>query len=205
MFRWPMLAALIPLVAAPAFAQPPGHDPDWPCIQRKVPELQPAAVWSGPAIEDVLATWDQDPEVRDLVDELASRRIPLQDAQERVTQFAQSLDEAGREARLTAVFAGLFRTLDTERKQVIAGIERYGRKQKDLADAIRRETVALETLEAKPDADRQAIAEKADQIMWSTRIFDERRASLSFVCEVPTLIEQRFFTLARALQAGLSG
>ena len=27
-----------------------GEDPDWPCIQRKVSEISPAQVWSGPAV-----------------------------------------------------------------------------------------------------------------------------------------------------------
>jgi hypothetical protein len=33
------------------------------------------------------------------------------------------------------------------------------------------------------------------------RLFNDRRSSLTYVCEVPTLIEQRLFTLARAIQA----
>jgi hypothetical protein len=36
-----------------------------------------------------------------------------------------------------------------------------------------------------------------------TRIFEERRKTMSFVCEVPVLIEQRLFALARAIQQSL--
>jgi hypothetical protein len=38
---------------------------------------------------------------------------------------------------------------------------------------------------------------------WDTRIFEERRKTMNFVCEVPVLIEQRLFALARAIQQSL--
>ena len=37
-------------------------------------------------------------------------------------------------------------------------------------------------------------------IDWDTRIFEERRKTISYACEVPVLIEQRLFALARAIQ-----
>ena len=52
--------------------------PDWPCVQLKVPEISIAAVWSGPPIDDVRDTWQNDPQIRDLVDRLAARRTPNQ-------------------------------------------------------------------------------------------------------------------------------
>ena len=35
---------------------------------------------------------------------------------------------------------------------------------------------------------------------WDTRIFEDRRRTISFVCEVPVLIEQRLFALGRTIQ-----
>ncbi|MBA3519719.1 MAG: hypothetical protein H0T75_19240 [Rhizobiales bacterium] len=46
-------------------------------------------------------------------------------------------------------------------------------------------------------------AELQNRLLWQTRIFNERRASLSVVCEVPTIIEQRLFELARAISREL--
>jgi hypothetical protein len=37
-----------------------------------------------------------------------------------------------------------------------------------------------------------------------TRIFQERAQSLTFVCEVPTLIEQRLYALARTIAEALN-
>ena len=30
-----------------------GEDPDWPCVQRLVPEIAPAAIWAGPPLDSV--------------------------------------------------------------------------------------------------------------------------------------------------------
>jgi hypothetical protein len=38
---------------------------------------------------------------------------------------------------------------------------------------------------------------------WDLRVFDERHQSLAYVCETPTLIEQRLFALARVIQRSL--
>jgi hypothetical protein len=40
-------------------------------------------------------------------------------------------------------------------------------------------------------------------VEWDTRIVEERRKPMNFVCEVPVLIEQWLFALARAIQQSL--
>jgi hypothetical protein len=167
---------------------------DWPCIQRKVPELSAVAVWSGPSIDEAVARWREDSHVAALVEQIAARRTPLDVATAAVAGFAEGLGPEVRAETLTLVFAGLFQTLDRERSEVIVGIERYGRKQKAMADRIRSDMARVSEL-----ADGAQAAELQNQLLWQTRIFNERRASLSFVCEVPTLIEQRLFMLARAI------
>lgn len=193
------VAVLLLAAAGPALGQPKGG-PDWPCIQRKVPELSPAAVWSGPPVD---AAAEADPQTQALAEQIAARRMPMEEAEAAIAKFAAGLPAGRKEAVLTALFSAVFRILDSERAEIIAGIERYGRKQQQFAEAIRSGTLALETLRQQPNADRQEIDRRTEEITWQTRIFNERRASLSFVCEVPTLIEQRFFLLARAIQNAL--
>jgi hypothetical protein len=36
--------------------------------------------------------------------------------------------------------------------------------------------------------------------VWETRIFEDRRRVMKFVCEVPTTIDQRLFALGRTIQ-----
>ena len=52
---------------------------------------------------------------------------------------------------------------------------------------------------AKPDTDMPRSQERTDRLTWETRIFEERVQSLTYVCEVPTLIEQRLYALAKTV------
>jgi hypothetical protein len=80
------------------------------------------------------------------------------------------------------------------------GIERYFRTQREFSDQIRSTILQLRELQYRPDADRSRIDELTNRVEWDTRIFEERRKTMNFVCEVPVLIEQRLFALARAIQ-----
>ena len=48
--------------------------------------------------------------------------------------------------------------------------------------------------------DQNEVAREQEALLWQTRVFDERRQSLTYVCEVPVLIEQRMFALGRLLK-----
>lgn len=193
-------AIILPLNAAASVrpgALPAGADPNWPCIQRKVPELSVVSFWAGPPVDEAMQRWQQDLEIAALVVELIARRMPVDEASAAVRRFAQSQASETKNERLTLLFAGVFETLDRERSEIIAGIERYGRKQKEMAERIRgdmRQAGDPAVTSSGPQA-----TELQNRLLWQTRIFNERRASLSFVCEVPTLIEQRLFELARAI------
>ena len=180
------------IAADPRFA-------DWPCIQIKVPEISVAAVWSGPSIDDVGHAWEEEPATRDLVARLAARRTPLDEAQRAISDFITgSVSERQQKAKL--IFAGLFATLNQERSQVMNGIERFSRQQAAFADRIRLDIAELRKLQDAPDRDQSRLDELANRIDWNTRIFEERRKTISYACEVPVLIERRLFALARAIQ-----
>ena len=49
-------------------------------MQRKVPELSAAGVWSGPEVDPAAARWQEDEEVAELAAQLASRRVPVEEA-----------------------------------------------------------------------------------------------------------------------------
>jgi len=172
--------------------------PDWPCVQAKVPELSVAAVWDGPSIDAVGETWQDDPKVRDLVARLAARRTPLEEAQKAAHDFiAASGADKAEKAKL--LFAGLFQQLNQERTEVMGGIDRITQKEKELADQIRADRVALSELQDKPDPDRHQIDEIGNKLIWGTRIYEDRRKTIRYVCDVPTEIERRLFALGRAI------
>jgi hypothetical protein len=195
-----MTAALLLAVLSltqPALAADPRH-PDWPCAQIKVPELSVAAVWAGPPIDDVGNAWEEDAKIRDAVARLAARRTPLDQAQQAVAELITG-DAAEKQAKAKLLFAGLFDTLSRQRGEVMAGIERFSRRQRDFAERIRANTLAMRALEDAGATDKAKIEELGNQIVWDTRIFEDRRRTTRYVCEVPTLIEQRLFALARAI------
>jgi len=177
--------------------------PNWPCVQPKVPEMSPAALWSGPSIADVGNSWQDDPKIRDLVVRLAARRTPLDAAQKAVNDFMAGVPAAEKQDKATKLFAGLFDSLNSERNEVMAGIERVARKEKDLADKIKSDVSALHEAQDKPDQDQAKVTELASQVEWSTRIFEDRRKTIRYVCEVPNTIERRVFSLARAIQQNM--
>jgi hypothetical protein len=160
-----------------------------------------AAVWSGPSIEGL--AWRNDQAVADIVSTLAARRTPLEAAERAIEDFAQS-QGASKTKKLVAVFAGLFETLNDERTQVIAGLLRFGAKQKELAGKIRAENaLSREAPGKEPRASGQGEETVARDLEWDLRVFDERHQSLTYVCETPALIEQRLFALAKVIQRRL--
>jgi hypothetical protein len=197
-----MLSTLASVAMSSAFAASP-TDPDWPCVQPKVPQMSAAAMWAGPSIADVGNAWQDDPKIRDLVAQLAARRTPLDAAEKAVADFITGTADEKRD-KAKKLFAGLFDTLSEQRGEVMTGIDRTARKEKELADKIRSDVTELHALEDKPDQDQSKVTALASEVEWSTRIFEDRRKTIRYVCEVPTIIEQRVFTLARAIEKALN-
>jgi len=173
--------------------------PDWPCSQAKVPEISVAAVWAGPPLGDAVNNWKNDSKVSALVPRLAARRTSLEEAQKEIAEFlAASPPDKNERGKL--LFAGLFDTLNAQRSSVINGLERVTRKQREAAEKIRSDTMTLQGLQDAPTKDQAKIDELGNQLVWETRIFEDRRQVIKFVCEVPTAIDQRLFALARDIQ-----
>jgi hypothetical protein len=180
------------------FAADPRY-PDWPCPQAKVPEISLSAVWAGPPLDDVTDKWKNDAKVSGLVSKLAARRTPLEEAEKAITEFLSG-SAAEKVTAGKLLFAGLFDTLNAERSSVLNGLERVTRKQREAADKIRADTLALQELQGATPPDQPKIDELGNQLVWETRIFEDRRRVIKFVCEVPTAIDQRLFALGRVIQ-----
>jgi hypothetical protein len=172
--------------------------PDWPCTQAKVPEISLAAVWAGPPLDDIRNKWKDDTKVGTLVARVAARRTPLEEAQKAITEYLAASAEKATAGKL--LFAGLFDALNAQRSSVMNGLERVTRKQREAAEKIRADTLALQALQGASAPDQTRIDELGNQLVWQTRIFEDRRQVVKFVCEVPTAIDQRLFALGRTIQ-----
>nr|WP_146691122.1 hypothetical protein [Bradyrhizobium canariense] len=176
--------------------------PDWPCQQLKVPEISIASVWTGPSIEPIDSTKPTDAKEAELVARLAARRTPIEEAKKLIADFVVGTQEEKQEKAKT-LFAGLYSTLNGQRDEVMNGIERFSRKQKAMAGDIREEAQKLRDLQDKA-TDQAQSEELSNRLAWQTRIFEDRRKSTSYVCDVPVLIEKRLFDLGTAIQNAMN-
>ena len=172
--------------------------PDWPCAQAKVPEISLAAVWAGPPLDDVKDKWKDDAKVGALVARLAARRTPLEEAQKAITEFLSASADKATTGKL--LFAGLFDTLNAQRSSVMSGLERVTRKQREAADKVRADTIALQALQDASPPDQARIDELGNSSCGRPGSSRTAGSVVKFVCEVPTAIDQRLFALGRTIQ-----
>jgi hypothetical protein len=177
--------------------------PDWPCQQLKVPEISIASVWNGPPIDAIDTTKPADPKQAELVAHVAARRTPIEDARKLIADYLVGTEEE-KQQKGKRLFAALYSTLNAQRDQVMNGIERFSRKQKEAAEELRQKAQKMREIQDKSDSDPAQSNELANELLWQTRIFEDRRRSTSYICDVPVLIEKRLFELGSAIQADLN-
>ena len=189
------LVALVLIVAAGPAWSAAGTDPEWPCIQRKQPHLSLGQVWTGPVPDERILELARDPRIDALAARLEQRRLPLEQAEAEIADFAAGADDA----QLTALMVAIMDRIEPDRAAVIAGIARYGLGQVALARRIEDRRAAMADLEAAAEPDFDAIDAAEEALDWDQRIFTERQQSLGYVCETPVILEQRAFALGRAI------
>lgn len=188
------LTCLFLLAAGTALAAGP-PDPDWPCIQRRQPSLSLAQVWAGPPADPAILALAETEEVQRVARVIALRRTAMDEARALIDAYAEGRDPA----ELTALFVATLEHVNVARDRVMAGITRYAHKQEALEvriEELRQEFARLNAAEPK-DFDRIDAVE--GEIDWSTRIFQDRQQSLTYVCETPVILEQRAFALGRTM------
>jgi hypothetical protein len=222
MFKLPLLALGALVLAAPAYAQKPdvkieGEEEDapqaipsadtmkdWPCVQGKVETLSVTTIWDGPSLDDPAAKEGvRDTEISNLVRTLASRRVPIDKAEEAIKAFADKQAPDVRDKRLTQVFAALFDTVNNQRKTVITGIGKYQKSQRARSAELERQGTEIAKLEQQSSSDEKAAADLAtaqEHFQWASRIFQERQQSIPLACELPVLIEERLYELAKSIR-----
>ena len=196
--------AIVVLFTPQAVAQFKGKtDPDWPCQQIKTPTFSLASVWAGPQLDLDSETWRDESDVADLKVRMAQRRVPIVDVESAIADFkAKAGPDAN--AKLLRAFGAAFTDLAQQRSQIIDGLDRIGRKQKALADRIRAENEAMQnSSDQNHDSQAPPGADSQERLLWDLRVFDDRRQTVTYVCEAPTLIEQRIGEIARAVQKAL--
>ncbi len=195
--------AIVAGSAAQASAQTSGKaDPDWPCPQVKVTAFSLASIWDGPQLDLNSQSWRDDPEIADLVAKMSQRRVPIADVEAAIADFKAKAG-ADADAKLLRAFAAAFEDLSEQRSRILAGLDRFGRKQRAMADRIRAEADAVQKSADQNQNGQTASSDSQERLQWDLRVFDDRRQTVRYVCETPTLIEQQIGAIARAVQKAL--
>lgn len=194
------------MLAVPQASALDAANPDWPCVWRKVVELDAGTIWDGPSVAGNTA-WNSDDKIRKLSAYLISRRIPVEEAEAAVKKYAAELPPESRDATLTTLFAAVLSRSNEERKLVISGIERFHKRQLARAKEIEKEGIALPD-QGKPLPTEQTTATEIDKIpeaqekyTWEVRVFQERQQNIPIACEIPQLMDERAGAIARAIRA----
>lgn len=174
----------------------------WPCPQPRTSTISAASVWAGPDIAKA-GDWRKDSEAADLAATLASRRTPLSAVDGLLDAFVKKVGPADKDTRLTHVFAGALALINDERDKVVAGISRFSEGQQLLAERVRKDGENVADDQQAGAAKAKELAAAQTKFIWDKRIFRERSSSLNYVCEVPGILQQRIFEIARRIQQRL--
>ena len=136
---------------------------------------------------------------------LAARSTPVALAERKIADLAARLPAGQRQQKLTLLFKGTLEILNGKRRQIIAGIERYGHGQRALAERIEAENKQINDAPgtAASDGDQASAGPVVAQRDWDLRVFNDRRRMLQQICDEPTALDQRAFAIARAIQSHL--
>lgn len=144
--------------------------------------------------------WQADPEVAELVRNLAPRRVSTQDGLAEISSFARTVS-GDRPHRLALVFRGLLEETDRERADLIEKLKQIGRRQRELAELVAGLADELRSIPA--DASGEAAAQREDLQQrhdFTARNFDEVQRTIRYACEAPVALDARLGAWARALQ-----
>jgi hypothetical protein len=159
-------------------------------------------MWAGPSAGSGENAASAAGETAQLAQRLASRSLPVDEAGAAIDSFVEGLPPEQRNLELARLFNEVLQLINRERSRIIAGIKRYTRKQRQLAEKIAQDSRQLADLQpgTTPDAGTQALLEARQ---WDLRVFEDRQRVLRQICEQPVLLEQRAFALSRAMQSEL--
>lgn len=186
-----LICAALPVAAADF------SDPTWPCVQRKVERLSVGLMWPHPLPEAVPQHDAVASDVAELAGKLALRRIDPADLAPDIAAFADAY--AGDPNILGLVFSEVFDSLAQRRTRIIDGIGDFSLSQIALSDRIEGARQEMTTLMAGDAPDYDRIDALEEQIDWDQIIFSDRQKSIQYLCETPTLLEQRIYSIAQLL------
>lgn len=130
----------------------------------------------------------------------------MEDVEKAIAEFAASLPEAKRDAKLAELFSAALADINAKRATVVEGIERFQRRQVARSRKLEQEGIELAELHRKAEADpalTSQLLEAQQRYDWDARVFQERQQNMPLACEIPVLMESRVFAIAQAVRANM--
>ncbi|MCE9665678.1 hypothetical protein LY622_19835 [Halomonas sp. M5N1S17] len=177
--------------------------PDWPCVQRLIPDMAWGTIWAGPPLDELERQWWDDEEIGRVVRFATARATPEGEAFERVRDFVASVEDDEAEERLTLLFSGLFELTNRERRRTIDSIRRASRAQVARLDVISDMVDELEAQRSGGEADEAEIERLSEDLFWEQRTFQMRQQALPAMCEQPYLLEEKLSRMTRMIMERL--
>lgn len=180
--------------------------PDWPCVQRLIPELAWGTIWTGPSPEALGNFWWEDEDVGRVVRFATARETPSEEGLERVHEFILQLanqPDEEREERLTLLFAGLFERINRERSRAIERTRSAARGQVKRLDRLTELVDELEGQRASSGGEGKDVDRLRQELHWEKRTFQKRQQLLPVLCEKPYLLEEELSRMVRMIRAEL--
>lgn len=206
------LSVLLGLSLATGIALAQDADPEWPCVQRLVPDVSLAVLWPLPVEEGMDSQWRKDPKIRALAERLGDLPAYTESEAEAVQAFAQSIPDEDKETQLTLLAIGILDVTNGIRRQYIRGIKRYTRQQIAIADQIGETLNQISSLEGSAEGtaarspDMPASEEPDPQqeelmatLKWHERVYDQREHAIRSLCEQPVELEETLSDVLRDL------
>jgi hypothetical protein len=199
--RTMLLVAALTGWASAATTAAPASDPDWPCVQRLVPNLTVGTYWTAvPVPRD--ADWRTNPAVAALVGRVAPRSVLTEQGVAALDAFAAGLPLDARAALLAETFAGLVDETNRQRGDVIERIKELTRRQRALGNLVAQISDELRAVPAEgaDAARRDEIVQRRALVI---RGIEQTQQTMRYACDVPVQLEARLGAFARALQGKL--
>ena len=177
----------------------PPADPDWPCVQRLVPNLTASTLWGG---HEATGNWRANPQVAAVVAAVSPRGVSAKEASAKLDGFVALVPSTDRPEQLALVFAGMVEETNVQRGQVIDRLRGIARRQRTLTELTSRITAELRALPADaPTAQREEVVTRRAFLI---REYEDIERTIRYACEVPVQMEAKLGALAQTLQRGLA-
>lgn len=174
--------------------------PDWPCIQRLVPEVTAAVLWPIPIDASQANDWRADATLSEHAKRWGDLDSVDDDTRAAIQAFAESFPESERNRQLTLLAEAVLAVGNERRSLFIDGIKRYTRQQNAVAKQVEDLLNEAESLRGETgEAAAARRAEVQETLHWHQRVFEQRERAIVSLCEQPVAVEETLGEVLREL------